>query len=247
MARRSGAYICRPRAGVEASLCTIPCSSSRAAIVEPSWSCADSPRASCRPVNTTGRVPCRGRLAAYEELAGVAPGRGRGSRLPPRSTCGAATTSTWVWLPALRPTRHGRRRHRTGGILAALYGTWALLGTTRTASLKAFCINKFRGDESVLTPGLVEITRRTGVPSSSPPVARGSAWLDSRTRSVGRWRPFEDDVADRLSVAVKASRGPPMPPTSMACCRARRRRPRRPTRTAAKPTCSSCRAQSHGQ
>ena len=51
-----------------------------------------------------------------------------------------------------------------GGILAALYGTWALLDDEDRALLKAFCINKFRGDESVLTPGLVEITRRTGVP-----------------------------------------------------------------------------------
>jgi adenosylcobyric acid synthase len=90
-----------------------------------------------------------------------------------------------------------------GGILAALYGTWALLDDEDRALLKAFCINKFRGDESVLTPGLVEITRRTGVPFVGVLPWLEDVWLDSEDAlSVGRWRPSEDDVADRLSVAV---------------------------------------------
>ena len=77
-----------------------------------------------------------------------------------------------------------------GGILAALYGTWALLDDEDRALLKAFCINKFRGDESVLTSGLVEITRRTGVPFVGVLPWLEDVWLDSEDAlSVGRWRP----------------------------------------------------------
>src|ERR671917_280467 len=55
-----------------------------------------------------------------------------------------------------------------GGVFAALYGTWALLEEAERKLISAFVINKFRGDEAVLAPGLAEITRRTQVP-----VARG--------------------------------------------------------------------------
>ena len=70
-----------------------------------------------------------------------------------------------------------------GGILAALFGTWALLDEDDRALLKAFCINKFRGDESVLTPGLEEITRRTGVPFIGVLPWLEDVWLDSGTPS----------------------------------------------------------------
>jgi len=90
-----------------------------------------------------------------------------------------------------------------GGILAALYGTWALLDEDDRALLKAFCINKFRGDESVLTPGLEEITRRTGVPFVGVLPWLEDVWLDSEDAlSIGRWRPSQDGIVDRLSVAV---------------------------------------------
>src|SRR5918998_329060 len=55
-----------------------------------------------------------------------------------------------------------------GGVLAALYGTWALIDEADRAMINAFVINKFRGDEAALAAGLAEITRRTQVP-----VARG--------------------------------------------------------------------------
>ncbi len=90
-----------------------------------------------------------------------------------------------------------------GGILAALFGTWALLDEDDRALLKAFCINKFRGDESVLTPGLEEITRRTGVPFVGVLPWLEDVWLDSEDAlSIGRWRPSQDGIVDRLSVAV---------------------------------------------
>ncbi|GAA6756811.1 cobyric acid synthase [Thermus thalpophilus] len=50
-----------------------------------------------------------------------------------------------------------------GGALAALYGTWALLGEHRER-LVGFAFNKFRGDLSLLTPAYRLLEGWTGVP-----------------------------------------------------------------------------------
>ncbi|MFV0460630.1 MAG: cobyric acid synthase [Actinomycetales bacterium] len=103
-----------------------------------------------------------------------------------------------------------------GGVLASLYGTWALLAPHDRDRLKAFAINKFRGDVEVLIPGLAEITRRTGVPFVGVLPWLEGVWLDGEdTLEVGRWRASGQttDAADhsvatdcedqgRLSVAV---------------------------------------------
>jgi adenosylcobyric acid synthase len=93
-----------------------------------------------------------------------------------------------------------------GGILAALYGTWALLDDDDRALLKAFVINKFRGDQSVLEPGLDEITARTGVPFLGVIPWLLDVWLDSEdTLEVGHWRAstaVSPTARDRLRVAV---------------------------------------------
>lgn len=52
-----------------------------------------------------------------------------------------------------------------GGVFAALYGTWALLEPPERALLKGFVINKFRGDVTLLEPGLEMLRERTGVPT----------------------------------------------------------------------------------
>jgi len=51
-----------------------------------------------------------------------------------------------------------------GGIFAALVGTMELLEADERARIKAFIVNKFRGDVSLLTPGLDWLEARTGVP-----------------------------------------------------------------------------------
>ncbi|MGW5238397.1 cobyric acid synthase [Monashia sp. NPDC004114] len=93
-----------------------------------------------------------------------------------------------------------------GGILASLYGTWALLDEADRSLLKAFVINKFRGDVSVLEPGLDEITRRTGVPFLGVVPWLLDVWLDSEdTLEVGHWRAstaLSATARDRLKVAV---------------------------------------------
>lgn len=75
-----------------------------------------------------------------------------------------------------------------GGVLASLYGTWALLDDADRELLSAYVINKFRGDASVLAPGLEEITRRTSIPCAGVIPWLDGVWIDSEDAlSVGRW------------------------------------------------------------
>jgi adenosylcobyric acid synthase len=51
-----------------------------------------------------------------------------------------------------------------GGVFASLLGTMQLLDESEKKHIKAFIINKFRGDISLLMPGLDWLANRTGVP-----------------------------------------------------------------------------------
>ncbi len=64
-----------------------------------------------------------------------------------------------------------------GGVLASIFGHWGIVDDSDRALLAGYLINKFRGDQSVLDPGLDELTRRTGLrcavlESSSAPIRR---------------------------------------------------------------------------
>lgn len=52
-----------------------------------------------------------------------------------------------------------------GGVIAQLVGTKSVLDPADSDRIKAFVINKFRGDPSLFDQGLVEIETRTGWPS----------------------------------------------------------------------------------
>ncbi|WP_300084048.1 cobyric acid synthase [Propioniciclava sp.] len=66
-----------------------------------------------------------------------------------------------------------------GGVLASIYGHWAISDDDDRATLAGYLINKFRGDQSVLDPGLVELTARTGLPCLGVVPWLDQVWLDS--------------------------------------------------------------------
>jgi adenosylcobyric acid synthase len=82
-----------------------------------------------------------------------------------------------------------------GGVFASLFGTVALLSARDQALLAGFVINKFRGDERLLAPGVGRLTALTGRP----------------TLGVVPWRPgLAFDVEDSLSQqTVLPDAGPP--------------------------------------
>lgn len=51
-----------------------------------------------------------------------------------------------------------------GGVFAQLYGTVALLEERERARIGGLIINKFRGDEAILRPGLSMLEEKTGIP-----------------------------------------------------------------------------------
>lgn len=51
-----------------------------------------------------------------------------------------------------------------GGVFASLYGTYMLLEEEERRRIKGFIINKFRGDKTLLAPGIRMIEDMTGVP-----------------------------------------------------------------------------------
>jgi len=89
-----------------------------------------------------------------------------------------------------------------GGVLAALFGTVALLDETDRAMITSFMINKFRGDATVLQPGLDDLTRRTGVPFVGILPWLTDVWLDGEDAlDIGAWRRRDHRPGD-LKVAV---------------------------------------------
>ena len=91
-----------------------------------------------------------------------------------------------------------------GGMLAAVYGTWAILDDPADrACLAGYLVNKFRGDQTVLDPGLVDLTRRTGLPCYGVLPWLDGVWLDGEDAlEVARWQPASPGVAGELTVAV---------------------------------------------
>lgn len=74
-----------------------------------------------------------------------------------------------------------------GGVFAQLYGTAALLEEQERKRIRAFLINKFRGDPEILTPGLSMLYKRIPIP-----VAGVIPYLDVDLED-------EDSLSERLS------------------------------------------------
>lgn len=91
-----------------------------------------------------------------------------------------------------------------GGVFASIVGTIELLDREERAMIAAFVVNKFRGDATLLEPGLAFLRERTGVPvlgvipyvPSLRVADEDSVSLDDRAR-----RPHRSG-ADQLDIAV---------------------------------------------
>jgi len=66
-----------------------------------------------------------------------------------------------------------------GGVFASLFGTVALLDAADQALVAGFVVNKFRGDETLLEPGLDQLRELTGRPTLGVLPWEPGLWLDS--------------------------------------------------------------------
>jgi adenosylcobyric acid synthase len=87
-----------------------------------------------------------------------------------------------------------------GGVFAALYGTVGLLPDDLRRCIRGFVINKFRGDVTLLAPGLTELEARTGVPTLG--VVPWSPGLDLDAEDSLDLPPAGRPAAGALDVAV---------------------------------------------
>lgn len=88
-----------------------------------------------------------------------------------------------------------------GGVFAALYGTVALLDAEDQRLIAGFVINKFRGDEGLLRPGLDRLTQLTDRPVFGVLPWSPDVWLDSED-SLTLTNSGPSTGRDRLRVAV---------------------------------------------
>ncbi len=99
-----------------------------------------------------------------------------------------------------------------GGVFASLLGTLELLDAEDRARIRGFVINKFRGDETLLRPGVTMIEQRLGFPCLGVvPVLRDlgldeedGAALEDRPSAARRWKNLESGSGRVLRVGVMA-------------------------------------------
>ncbi len=94
-----------------------------------------------------------------------------------------------------------------GGVLAHLLGTLAALGADDQSRVAGFVVNKFRGAQSILEPGLSQLCDMTGRPTFGVVPYEADLWLDaedSLSSPIGRTLglPTPAVGTQRLSVAA---------------------------------------------
>ncbi|GAA4553884.1 cobyric acid synthase [Amycolatopsis samaneae] len=88
-----------------------------------------------------------------------------------------------------------------GGVLAAMFGTLALLSAEDQALVAGWVVNKFRGDVGLLRPGLASLERVTGRPVLGVLPWLDRVWIDSEDAlAVAGWR--REQTGGGLTVAV---------------------------------------------
>jgi adenosylcobyric acid synthase len=95
-----------------------------------------------------------------------------------------------------------------GGVLAAMYGTLALLEEEDQAHIRGWIVNKFRGDLSLLKPGLRMLEERTSRPVLGTLPFLADVWLDGEDAlAISGWAQTSsagtpEHSGSTLSVAV---------------------------------------------
>ncbi|MCW2933800.1 MAG: hypothetical protein JWM19_4762 [Actinomycetia bacterium] len=92
-----------------------------------------------------------------------------------------------------------------GGLLAAMYGTLAVLEPADQQLIAGFIVNKFRGDPRLLSPGLDMLRSMTGRPTYGVLPWRHDLWLDAEDSLDLDTRPrvvLPPRGADTLRIAV---------------------------------------------
>jgi adenosylcobyric acid synthase len=88
-----------------------------------------------------------------------------------------------------------------GGVFAALLGTLSLLDPVDRARVGGLIVNRFRGEQTVLAPGLAELAARSGVPVLGV-VPRLEARLVPAEDSLDLDEPFRWGAPGTLDIAV---------------------------------------------
>lgn len=99
-----------------------------------------------------------------------------------------------------------------GGVFATLLGTMELLEPEDRARIRGFVINKFRGDESLLRPGVAMIEQRLGLPCLGvvpflPALGldeEDGVALEDRPLAARRWKNLESGPTRPLRIGVIA-------------------------------------------
>jgi len=82
-----------------------------------------------------------------------------------------------------------------GGVLAAMYGTLALLDEADKAHIRGWIVNKFRGDLSLLEPGLRMLEERTARPVLGTLPFLYDVWLDGEDAlAISGWSGASSEV-----------------------------------------------------
>lgn len=96
-----------------------------------------------------------------------------------------------------------------GGVFAQLVGTWELIPVDDRPRVIGFLINKFRGDVTLLEPGLEFLRQRTGVPVLGVLPFRSDAQIDQEdSLGIDETATAGDLDADQTTIDVAVARLP---------------------------------------
>jgi adenosylcobyric acid synthase len=110
-----------------------------------------------------------------------------------------------------------------GGVFASVVGTHRLLPDDVRERVAGVAITKFRGDRSLLEPGLEELERRTGVPvvgvlpHEDPGLPEEDSLALPDPGGAAPWG--DDDAPEARTVTVAVPRLPPGPPMLLTSSR----------------------------